>query len=240
MSRLDRVQLLRDTWLCALPDSLVEAVSDISTLRGYARKQAVFHQGDDATAVYVIADGHVRLLRHTLSGDGLVINILGPGSWFGELSLVDAGPRLCAAECMDQVELLVIQGPAFVELLKREPALLWQLTQHLCHQIRVAFDSLEDGFALPAPARLARRLIQLASTHGREHGDGVLINLPLSHRELSGMLGLARPTVSGILSQWKRSGVLQQCDKLIVLSRIDALWAIAEGRSSSVPCVELG
>src|SRR5262245_57271433 len=62
-------------------------------LRRYPKCSIIFHQGDPGTTLYLIETGEVKLTVKADSGKEITLALLGPGTFFGELSLLDGGPR---------------------------------------------------------------------------------------------------------------------------------------------------
>ena len=85
---------------------------------------------------------------------------------------------------------------------------------------------MTDGLELPAPARLAKALLQLAALHSRPAADGLQISLPLSQRELGGMTGLIRESINKHLGLWREAGWLSQTGRTITLHDVAALRAL--------------
>jgi CRP-like cAMP-binding protein len=82
---------------------------------------------------------------------------------------------------------------------------------------------MTDGLDLPAPARLAKALLQLAALHSRAVGDGLQISLALSQRELGGMTGLIRESINKHLGLWRDAGWLSLTGRTITLHDVAAL-----------------
>lgn len=86
-----------------------------------AKGTMLFRQGDPADAMYVVAAGRVRL---TLGSGAEVqeIGVVGPGAFFGEISLITGGERTASAEVIEDSRLLVIDRDAFHMLLQDDIA----------------------------------------------------------------------------------------------------------------------
>jgi CRP-like cAMP-binding protein len=97
---------------------------------------------------------------------------------------------------------MVIQRQSFLDLVRREPQLAVHLIELLCRRVRWTAEQMEDSTLLGAPARIAKRLLSLASVHGRQAGAG--IKLTLSQENLAQFLGLSRQIVNKHLQTWKR------------------------------------
>ena len=134
-------------------------------------------------------------------GKEVFLNIMEPGDAFGEIALLDGSPRTATATAMARTELIVIPREAFSALLQSQPQLATHLIQLLCKRVRWTAEQMEDTALLSVPARLAKRLLSLASALGREPQRGTKITL--SQEELAQFLGLSRQIVNQHLQTWR-------------------------------------
>ncbi len=81
----------------------------------------LFHRGDAGESLYAIRSGRVEVFVESHQGERLVLNVSGPGELFGEISLLDGGPRTASATTLDDCELLVMNRDDLVELVRRHP-----------------------------------------------------------------------------------------------------------------------
>jgi len=95
-----------------------------------------------------------------------------------------------------------VQRQQFIALLQQQPQLAVHLIELLCKRVRWTSEQVEDTSFLAAPARIAKRLVSLAQSHGRPAPTG--IQLKLSQEELAQFLGLSRQVVNKHLQVWKR------------------------------------
>jgi CRP-like cAMP-binding protein len=119
---------------------------------------------------------------------------------------LDGRPRSATASAAAPSELIHITRGHFLELLKREPALVTHIVQLLCERIRWTSGLAEESALLSVPERVARRLVTLGHLHGRETRNGV--ELSISQEEMARFLGLSRQAVNQYLQSWKAQGWL--------------------------------
>jgi CRP-like cAMP-binding protein len=159
-------------------------------------------RGDPGDALYGVVTGKVRISSGAPSGKEVFLNVMEPGDAFGEIALLDGHARTATATTLAQAELIVIRREQFQALLEREPRVAVHIIELLCKRVRWTAQQMEDSTLLGAPARLAKRLLSLASVHGRESAAGV--KLMLSQENLAQFLGLSRQIVNKHLQTWKR------------------------------------
>jgi CRP-like cAMP-binding protein len=124
--------------------------------------------------------------------------MLEPGSWFGEISLLDGLPRTHDANAVGDTELRVVAPAAFEALVDARPGLLRDLMRLVCARLRLTLGALEDATLLPAPARLAKRLL------GAPVGPSGRVDL--AQEQLARLIAASRQSVSGIVKAWERAG----------------------------------
>jgi CRP/FNR family cyclic AMP-dependent transcriptional regulator len=161
-------------------------------------------RGDPGDALYGVITGRVRISASGAGGKEIFLNIMEPGDAFGEIALLDGQPRTAAATTITPTELMIIRREDFLALVKREPQLAVHLIELLCKRVRWTSEQSEDSSLLSVPARLAKRLLSLASSHGRKTAAGA--QLKITQEDLAQFLGLSRQIVNKYLQTWKKQG----------------------------------
>ncbi|MGH7153918.1 MAG: Crp/Fnr family transcriptional regulator [Acetobacteraceae bacterium] len=197
-----------------------------AVVQSFAERATVFEQGDDRSSLMAVARGYVKLSVVTLNGREVVLDLAGPGSVFGELAALNGWPRSAAAVALTDCTLLAIDAGAFSRALAGAPEALMEMVRLLSRRLRRTTEQMTDTLDLPAPARLAKALLELAALHSRPVRDGLQIELALSQRELGGMSGLIRESINRHLSNWRDAGWLRLSDRTITLTDIQALRAL--------------
>jgi len=90
--------------------------------REVAHQQPVFWIGDEGSDFYVVQDGRLAVSYPDEMGHHVTIAVLGAGDFFGEISLLDAGPRTATVRAEDDSRLYVLSRQDFLEFLKRNPS----------------------------------------------------------------------------------------------------------------------
>lgn len=178
-------------------------------------------RGDPGDSLCGVATGRVRISTTGPRGKEVFLNIMEPGDAFGEIALLDGSPRTATATAISRTELFIIPREAFSALLESQPQLARHLIQLLCKRVRWTSGQMEDSALLCVPARLAKRLLSLASAYGREATTGTRI--ALSQEELAQFLGLSRQIVNQHLQTWRASSWISLGRGSITLEKPGAL-----------------
>jgi CRP/FNR family cyclic AMP-dependent transcriptional regulator len=218
------VALLRRTRLFAeLREDTLRALADRSVERSYPRHGRLFYQGDPGSGLYVLASGLVKVVVTSEDGEEMVLVTLGPGDAFGELSIVDGGPRSASAEALEPTVALVITREVLLDLATRDSGLTEALLRTLGALLRRLTEQASDLVFLDLPGRMAKLLAVLAAERGSETPEGIELDANLTQTDLAGMVGASRQSVNQILQGFARHGYLQVRGRRIVIHRLDLL-----------------
>ena len=227
----DRAEIIRQSDFGAhLSDDLLSRLSENSLAIDYRRRRFIYRAGDPADSLYVIAPrGRVKLCRvETATGREAVIDILPAGSLFGESALyAAAGLRDKCTVAYETSRLLRIPVGDFKAAMG-ESRELYDYTFRLIGQRLARAERLVADFALDAiPARLEKLLIEFSKRYGVHETNGVLIDIPLPHREIASIVGSTRESVTVRLNAMRRDGIIDFVNRKILIKRPESLVTAA-------------
>ena len=222
--------LSRHRILGALPEAEWPPLLRQSQLITAPARSPLFAHGDPGRTVVLVLDGYVKLSSVTPTGREVVLELCGPGNVFGELAVLNDWPRSADAFALSKCRMLSVNGDSFRRALLRSPAALLALVGLLSGRLRTVTERMTDGLDLPAPARLAKALLQLAATHSHPVPEGLRIDVRLSQGELGAMTGLARESINKHLAAWRDDNWVQINDRYLTVRDATALRdVVAEG-----------
>ena len=126
--------------------------------------QMVFWQDDPGEAMFVLLEGSVKLVVCSRDGELIELHRHDAPAIFGELALLDAGPRSASAEAVERSTLLVVTRPELLRLLRAEDQVAEALLRTLGTIVRRTTRQVTDLAFLDLQGRLARQLLVLAAT----------------------------------------------------------------------------
>src|SRR5262249_6573272 len=191
-----------------VPEQL-DALAGVTTTRRLAAREELFHKGDPAAQVYVVASGRLKVATTSSSGDDVTFNLLGDGEVVGELPLLTGGRRTGTVSALEPSELLVLERRDFLRFLREQPEAASVLLVVLAERLVRISEFVEDTIFLRLPARLAKKLLHLAESYGEEGQEGTLLQLRLSQGELADLVGTTRESVNKQIRAWTEKGVLR-------------------------------
>lgn len=206
----DVKRILSDHFLLKHLSSVeLDRLSRLAFTRPYKTNEPVFLKGDDGTAMMAILKGRVRVCSYSADGREVVLNIMTAGQVFGEIAMIDGGPRTADVFAMEPTELLVLSRRDFLPFLERNPSVAVKLLEVMCQRLRWTSSQVEDFFFLDLKSRLAKRLLQLAAI-GRRHADPSSgIDVQVSQQLLANMIGTSREAVNKQLRIWEGAGLIE-------------------------------
>lgn len=228
---MDPVALIAGTRMFrGVPAERLEGLREHLKPQSYTRGAYIFHEGDPGNRLFVIAAGQVKISRLRRHGEEAVFTILADGDVFGELAMFDSdSARTADAQALEATECITLRREPLLDLLRSQPELLLQLLGDLSEYIRRRDEAYAETAFLDIPGRVARTLLQLASTHGRVTPEGTRIGVRLSQRALAGMVGASRENVNRALSGFAGRGSIVLEGGTITIVDKDALAKRGEG-----------
>ena len=222
MTDLDPLVLRQVSLFASLaPDDLAVLAGNLQRRR-YARGQVIFRQGDAGASLYLIEEGLVKIAVSTPGGKALVLRLLGPRDFFGELSLLDGEPRSADAIAHEDCRLLLLQREDFLRFVEARPGVAKGLLATVSRRLRYTTQQVQDAAFLDVPARLARVLLELAHIPAGLADDQLIDPRP-TQAELAEMVGATRESVNKWLGVYEREGLIQRQRGAIRVVRPDAL-----------------
>jgi CRP/FNR family cyclic AMP-dependent transcriptional regulator len=212
----------------ALPARDVEELQKRARCRRVPAGRVLFQQGDAGDGLYGILAGRVAFNVDSKNGKELILNVLGPGEFFGEIALLDGKGRTAGAVARDACQLLFIARNEFMSFFAERPEAMFRIIELLCARLRRSTEYIANTTFLGLSGRLARQLVDLAPEDGQRDGQKEgssreATALRISHAELAAMLGVSRVRVSMQLAEWSDKGILDQGRGQLVLRDRQAL-----------------
>ncbi len=169
----------------------------------------VVYKGDPSGAMYLIASGRVKVHQATAGGDDVILNILGAGEFFGEMSLLDGQPRSADISTLEPSELLLLEGDALREIIHEQPSIAWTLLKILSQRLRDQNERSEMLMTRDVAGRVAGEMLRLAKTQGAPQPDGsIRVDVSLTQSDIAALVGATRERVSRALTAFRASGTL--------------------------------
>jgi CRP/FNR family transcriptional regulator len=228
------VRVLLQTYLFKdLAPAELEQLAAGLTVRSYGRGEAVCRLGDPAHCLYVIATGQLKSSLLSVDGEEIVVDVTTAGGVMGEPGLfARERNRIVDMSATEPTTLLEIRRDALIDFLLKHPPVMLRLLEGLASGSRSSVETIADLAFVQIRERVARKLLDLVSTHGDERADGsVELALSVSQGMLAGMVAASRENVNRALQQLSVSGDVVVDDGHFVITsttrlqrRVDRGW----------------
>ncbi len=212
---LENVSLFQE-----LPAETLAKIESRAVPRSYPRSAVVITEGDEATSMFIIASGSVKVYHTEADGKENILNTLGAGQHFGELALVDDAPRSASVMTLEPSRLLVLSKTAFKECLAASPEIAYHLIAQLAHEVRRLTETV-NLMGRDVYGRIKGLLESMAVEK-----DGLLvIDQQMTQQDIANRIASSREMVSRVLKELKNGGYLEEQDKRIVIKKkLPANW----------------
>jgi len=209
----------------SVPQATLLALLDRATFRALPQAAPLFLQNEEESSLYVVLAGEVRIVASSQEGHALFHRLIGVGEVFGEIALLDGGPRTAGAIAHQDAELLCIDRRSFLAFMEANPGVAIRLAATLAARIRSTSGLLEDAIFLSARDRVAKKLLELARQRGRDGSSQCMLE-DLTHETLAAMTGLHRVSVTNQLKELERGGLLRLARRTVHIVRLAELEAL--------------
>jgi CRP/FNR family cyclic AMP-dependent transcriptional regulator len=205
------------------------ADEDIRQLMAAAKKrmfrpgEVIFHRDDIGQVLYVIKEGKVNICLISPEGQEISLVVLGKGDCFGELAILDRLPRSADAIAIDRVECYTLQRSDFHNAIMKSPKIAIQVLEVLSRRLRKTDDKVEDLVVLDVYARVAKKLLELATEHGIQVENGTRIDMRLTQQDLASMVGASRESVNKVMGYFTDKRYISTDKHKVTLHRMDEL-----------------
>jgi CRP/FNR family cyclic AMP-dependent transcriptional regulator len=207
----------------SLSDSDIRELAAVVKRRTFRAGEVIFHRDDPGQVLYVIKEGKVKICLISPDGQEISLVVFGKGECFGELALLDGLPRSADAIAMERAECYTLQRSDFHNAIMKNPTIAIQVMEVLSKRLRSTDQQVEDLIFLDVYGRVAKKLIELADSHGSRVDDGTRIEVRLTQQELASMVGASRESVNKVIGYFTDKKYISTDRHRITIHHIDAL-----------------
>jgi CRP/FNR family transcriptional regulator, cyclic AMP receptor protein len=202
----------------SLSEADLQSFAELVRERSYPRGSVIVFEEDPGDALYVVATGQVKVVLVAEDGREVILSVLGPGTFFGEMAILDEGPRSAHVIAMEESNLLILRRDDFHARLRAMPEVAISLLKEISRRLRRADEKIGSLVLLDVNGRLAHLLLRLAD---EERGDR--ITRRLTHHTIAQMIGSSRETVSRAMRSLVGRNVIEVTRTAILLRDRGAL-----------------
>ncbi|HEX7706649.1 MAG TPA: Crp/Fnr family transcriptional regulator [Thermoanaerobaculia bacterium] len=200
-----------------LDERELAAIAAVAKTRRYSKDDVIFYEDETGDIFYVIREGKVKVTMISPEGKEIILSMLGPGDFFGEMALLDDEPRSATIVATEPVELITIWRNDFLQILADNFVMTRKVLAELSKRLRSASSRIESLATMDVYGRLARFFLDLARESGKTVDNGYVAVTRPTHQSIANMIGTSRETVSRLIHDLMRQGLLLSEGKTIYL-----------------------
>jgi CRP/FNR family cyclic AMP-dependent transcriptional regulator len=206
-----------------LADEDIRGLMSLAKRRTFRNGEVRFHREDPGQVLYVIKEGKVKICLISPDGQEISLVVFGKGECFGEFAILDGLPRSADAVALEKVECYTLQRSDFHNAIMKNPKIAIQIIEVHTRRLRRTDQMVEDLIFLDVYGRVAKKLLELADTHGTKVGDGTRIDVRLTQQEIASMVGASRESVNKVMGYFTDKNFISTDKHKITLHRISEL-----------------
>ena len=196
-----------------LSDDELALVDELVIEKSSSRGTVILTEGDVGDSLYAIVEGRVKVFIGDEDGREIILKILGPGDFFGEMSLIDKQPRSASVAAIENTKLKVLSQSAFQACLERAPHIAMTVMTALAKRLRDADRKISTLALMDVYGRVANTLLELAI----ENEGKLVVGEKLSQQDIANMVGASREMVNRILKDLSERGYISIESKQITI-----------------------
>jgi CRP/FNR family transcriptional regulator, cyclic AMP receptor protein len=202
-----------------LDDRELASISAVAKNRRYSKDDVVFHADESGDIFCLIREGQVKVTMISPEGKEIILSLLGPGDFFGEMALLDDEPRSATVVATEALDLVTIWRSDFLQILGENFSITKKVLAEISRRLRNASNRIESLATMDVYGRLARFFLDLARDQGKVLDNGYVAVTRPTHQAIANMIGTSRETVSRLIHDLMRQNLLLSEGKTIYLRK---------------------
>jgi len=218
----DKAQILRSSAIfSSLNDYELDELAALSIERSFMPDEFIFWEEDTPEWFYIVAEGRVKVLKHSSLGKEFIIAFFGPGEMFGEVAVFENKPYPASAQTITETRVIGVKKDNFLSFLGNHPQVSLKIISILGGRLREAQGRLRDLAGERVEQRLASLLLMLSARIGT--------TLPFTRQEIANMAGTTTETTIRIMSILKERGIIRSVRGKVIILDEQKLRLLSEG-----------
>jgi len=206
--------MLRSVPLFAsFPEEPLRMLATVVTRRNVTRGSIIMAAGDPTDSLYIVLSGRLKVMMSDADGKEVILTLIGPGEFFGEMGLIDDSPRSASVVAIEACELLAITRRDFKKCLAENFEMSMAVMRGLVRRLREADRKIGSLALLDVYGRVARLLIDMAETVDGQK----MVTKRLPKQDIAKMIGASREMVSRVMKDLQMGGFIEMRGSTIVL-----------------------
>jgi len=201
-----RANLIKRTQLfSSLTDAELDELVNKMIVKQFKKNETILYEEDTNEYMYIILLGKVKVVRTTEDGKEIILAIHQSGSFFGEMSLIDGKTAPASVIATEDSLISIISKTDFFAIIFSQNKITKNLLEILCDRLRKSWDTIQLLNFNNAAQRTKMLFLMLADEYGEKTPEGIILNIKLTHQDISDMTGLTRETVTRVIDKFQKN-----------------------------------
>src|SRR5215831_4211027 len=192
-----------------LDDEELQQIATVVREQHYKKHTTIVHVDDPGNALYILKSGLVKVTIEDHDGYEMILRILYPTDFFGDMSLLDGMPRSATVTTQEPSEVLTVSREPFLSIIEKSPKILLKIAAVVSMRLRKTNELIHSLAFFDVYGKVARVLLNLAAERGRATEQGTVIDMRLTQQELAELAGMTRETMARTLREFQQAGVIR-------------------------------
>ena len=197
----------------SFPEEQLRLITTLVTRKSTPRSTTIMAGGDPTDHLYIVLSGRLKVMMSDAEGKEVILSILGPGEFFGEMGLIDDEPRSATVVTIEPCELLSIAKRDFKKCLADNFEMAMAVMRGLVRRLREADRKIGSLALLDVYGRVARLLLDMAENVNGEK----VVTKRLPKQDIAKMIGASREMVSRVMKDLQTGGYIEMRGSTIVV-----------------------
>ena len=226
MSKCEQCIVREFSSLKALSKNELLKISDCKTSHIIKKGEVIFEEGENVNGIYCIKDGICKLTKLSANGKDHIVKLVTKGELLGQRSMISEEPVNLSAIALEDMEVCFIPKTEVMGFFDKNNQFSMSVMKSICGDLKDADDHMVNLAQKTVKERLAETLLYLQDTFGKNEDNSLKVQL--SRDELASIIGTATESCIRLLSDFKKSGLIELTGKKIVLKDIAKLKKLAD------------
>jgi CRP/FNR family transcriptional regulator len=206
VSEKHRNDLIKRTLLfSSLTDDELDNLINKMLVKQFEKNETILYEEDTNEFMYIILLGKVKVIRTTEDGKEIILSIHQSGSFFGEMSLIDGKTSPASVVATEDSLISIISKTDFFSIIFSQNKITKNLLEILCERLRKSWDTIQLLNFNNAAQRAKMLFLMLSDDYGEKTPEGIILNIKLTHQDISDMTGLTRETVTRVIDKFQKN-----------------------------------
>jgi CRP/FNR family transcriptional regulator len=206
VSEKHRNDLIKRTLLfSSLTDDELDNLINKMLVKQFEKNETILYEEDTNEFMYIILLGKVKVIRTTEDGKEIILSIHQSGSFFGEMSLIDGKTSPASVVATEDSLISIISKTDFFSIIFSQDKITKNLLEILCERLRKSWDTIQLLNFNNAAQRAKMLFLMLSDDYGEKTPEGIILNIKLTHQDISDMTGLTRETVTRVIDKFQKN-----------------------------------